>query len=449
MKGSIAGFFEPKSVAIVGASHHKGKVGNIIARNMLNFKGKLFFVNPNVKKVLGRKCVKSVLDVKEKIDLAVICVPKDFVLQTVEECGRKGIKSVAIITAGFSETGNKKEEQAILHAARKHGMRIIGPNCFGTVNPSIHLNSTFALNNIGKDSIAFVSQSGALGASIIDISASEGIGFSRMAFLGNELDVDFNEIISYLASDKDTKVILLYIESLKKGREFIEIAGKCRKPIIAIKSGTSIAGSRAALTHTGSLSGSAEIYNAAFQQAGVVIVDSITNALNAARFISFNDLKGKLKNVLILSNAGGAAVLTADYCEKLGLNVVQIPSTVLAKLNRILPAAWSKNNPIDMIGDADAKRYNDVLNLLSKENFFDALICLLTPQAMTQPYETAIFLKKFSEKSKKPVIASFIGGKRVKKASDYLNKNSILCFSEPKRCVEIISALKEWAGGSK
>jgi acetyl coenzyme A synthetase (ADP forming)-like protein len=443
MKNSVASFFEPKSVAIVGASHHKGKVGNIIARNMLGFKGKLFFVNPKPGKIFGKRCFKSVLDVKEKIDLAVICVPKDFVLQVVEQCAEKGIKAVTVITAGFSEVGNRKQEQSILNVARKHGMRILGPNCFGTVNPSIHLNSTFALNNVKKDSIGFVSQSGALGAAIIDLSATEGIGFSRMAFLGNESDIDFNEIIDYLDSDKDTKVILLYIESLKKGREFIEIAGKCRKSIIAIKSGTSIAGSRAALTHTGSLSGSAEIYNAAFRQAGVILADSLTNGIDIARFLSLNDLKKNLKNVLILSNAGGAAVLAADYCEKLGLDVVQIPPKVMEKLNKILPSAWSHNNPIDLIGDADAARYGAVLKLLAKEKFFDVLICLLTPQAMTQPYETAAYLKKFAEKLHKPVIASFIGGTRVEKAADYLNKNKILCFSEPKRCVEIIAALKE------
>ncbi|MBS3090776.1 CoA-binding protein [Candidatus Pacearchaeota archaeon] len=442
---NIRNFFEPKSVAIVGASHHKGKVGNIIAGNMLHFKGKLFFVNPNINKVLGKKCVKSVLDVKEKVDLAVICVPKNFVAQVIDECGKKGIKSAVIITAGFSEVGNKKQEQEVLQAAKKYGIRIIGPNCFGVVNPYLHLNSTFALNNVAKDSISFVSQSGALGASIIDISASEGLGFSRMAFLGNESDIDFNEVIEYLNSDKDTKVILLYIEALKKGKEFIEVAGKCRKPIIVIKSGSSLAGSRAALTHTGSLSGSAEIYNAAFKQAGVVIVDSITNALNLARFISLSkfDVKSKkIENVLILSNAGGAAVLSADYCEKEGLNVIQIPPNILEKLNRILPAAWSKNNPIDLMGDADAKRYKDALLLLEKENFFDVLICLLTPQAMTQPYETALALKKFAEKSRKPVLASFIGGRRVKRAADYLNKHKILFFSEPKRCVEIIAALK-------
>jgi len=346
---NIRNFFEPASVAVIGASHHEGKVGNIIAGNMLNFKGKLFFVNPSTSKVLGHACVKSVLDVKEKIDLAVICVPKDFVLQTVDECGRKGIKSVVIITAGFSEVGNKKQEQEILQAARKYGMRIIGPNCFGVVNPYLHLNSTFALNNIAKDSIAFVSQSGALGASIIDISASEGIGFSRMAFLGNGLDIDFNEVIEYLDSDKDTKVILLYIEALKNGKGFIDAAGKCRKPIIVIKSGTSMAGSRAALTHTGSLSGSADIYNAAFKQAGVILVDSITTALNLAKFVSSRKLDAgtKLRNVLILSNAGGAAVLSADYCEKAGLNVVQIPSNILEKLNKILSNSDISKDKID------------------------------------------------------------------------------------------------------
>ncbi|MFH0831996.1 MAG: acetate--CoA ligase family protein [archaeon] len=438
----IRNFFEPKSVAIIGASHDNNSVGNIITKNMLNFKGKLFLVNLHRKEILGRKCYPSVLEINEKIDLAIICVPKDFVIQVIDDCGKKGIKSVVIITAGFSEAGNRNQEQQIIPAAKKHGIRIIGPNCFGVVNSALNMNTTFALEEVIKGNIAFLSQSGALGSAIIDLASEEKIGFSKMAFLGNRIDIDFHELIEYLGNDKNTKVIVLYIESLKNGRKFIDAAMKCRKPIIAVKSGSTAAGSRAALTHTASIAGNSEIYNAAFRQAGVIEADSITKALDIAKFISQQKEISEIRNVAIISNAGGAGVLTADYCEKLGLNVVQLPSLIIEKLNEILPVAWSHNNPIDMLGDADALRYAAVLKLLENEKFFDALICLLTPQAMTQPYETAMALKKFSEKSGKPVIASFMGGRFIKKGAEFLGNSQIMCFQEPKRGVEILSALR-------
>jgi acetyltransferase len=438
---NVRNFFEPERVAIIGASHHEGSVGNIIAKNMRDFKGSLFFINPNIPELFGRKCLASVLDVKEKIDLAVIVVKPDIVLKVLKECGRKGIHSVIIITAGFSEVGNKKGENEILSIAKKFKIRIIGPNCFGTVNPYLHLNSTFALNNIREGGIAFISQSGALGAAIIDIAATENFGFSRMAFLGNECDIDFNEILGYVDSDKDTKTILLYIESLKKGGEFLKIAQKCTKPIVAVKAGTSSAGTMAALTHTGSLSGNAEIYKAAFRQSNVILADSLTQGIDIVRFLSSYGRK-KIKNAVIVSNAGGAAVLTADYCEKEGLNIPALSKSLTQKLNKILPQEWSHNNPIDMIGDATAERYEKVFSLLAEENFFDVLICVLTPQSMTQPMETAMKLKEFAEKTGKIAVACFIGGRRVEKAVRYLKGNNIFCFGEPKKCAELLSALK-------
>ena len=426
----------PKSVALIGASHKKGKVGNAIAKNLLKFRNS-FFVNPTLKILLGKKCYSSVLEITFPIDLAVIAVKADIVPAVLEECGKKKIKEAIIISAGFGEIGNVKAEQKIISIAKKYSIRILGPNCFGIINPYTQLNSTFASIPVKEGGIAFLSQSGALCSTVLDIASQQNLGFSFFASVGNMADLDFSDLIEMLDNDKKTKVIVAYIEALKpdSGRKFIDAAKKCSKQIIVLKAGISKAGAQTALTHTGSLASSYEIYKSAFREAGIIEAKSLTNALDKAKFLSSKKIE--LKNgVLVLSNAGGPAVLAADYCEEFGISLAKLPENTIERLNKVLPETWNKSNPIDIIGDADSLRYKNALAAL---NFnYDCLICILTPQEMSQPLETARFLMEFAKKSEKPVIAAFLGGKRISKASEMLNKNNIPCFSELRRAFKLV-----------
>ena len=306
---------------------------------------------------------------------------------------------------------------------------ILSSNCFGVVNPHINLDTTFAKTRVNKGGISFISQSGALWSAISDYSVKENFGFSKFAALGNMTDVSFEDLILYLDQDKLTKVIVLYIEVLRDGRKFMDIVKKCKKPIIAIKAGRSESGIKATLSHTGSLAGSYEIYKSAFRQCGVKLVDNITEAFDLARFLEKEKINGN--RVVIVTNAGGPGVLCADYCEEIKLNVVNLEKKFTDGLKLNIP--WSRRNPIDLVGDAMSDRYKEVFDKLSKENFYDILICVLTPQNMTDIEKIASELINFKKKSHKNVVACFMGGNSIKKAKELLNKNGILCFKEPKR----------------
>jgi len=437
----VKNLFEPKSVALIGASRFKGKVGNAVARNLLNFKGKTFFVNPKAKKIFGRKCYASVLDIPGKLDLAVIAIKSEIVSAVLEECGKKKVKAAVVITAGFSEIGNMEAEQQLIETAKKHGIRLLGPNCLGTINPYIDLNTTFISIPVERGNIAFVSQSGALCSAALDIALQEQIGFSFFASVGNMVDIDFAELIEMLNKDEKTKAIILYIEALKpeSGKKFIEVARSSSKPVIVIKAGISAAGAEAALTHTGSIATSYEVYKAAFRDAGIFEAKSLTNALDVAKFLTQNK---KPSSIVVLSNAGGPAVLAADYCDQEKLKLAKLPQNVIDALNKALPATWSHHNPIDIVGDANAARYAAALNQLQGK-WYDCLLCILTPQEMSQPLETAHVLVDFARKTKKTVIAAFLGGKRVSKASALLNQHNILCFPELKRVVDVLAVASQ------
>lgn len=427
-----------KSVALIGASKHKGKVGNAIAKNLLKFKSS-FFVNPNEQDIFGKKCYPSILDIKNEIDMVIIAVKPEVIPNILEECGKKKVKTAIIITAGFSESGEsgKKAEQNLIDIAKKYNIKILGPNCFGIINPYAGLNATFASIPARKGDVAFISQSGALCSAVLDIASQENLGFSFFASVGNMSDINFTDLIEMLDKDENTKAIILYIEALKpeSGKKFIEATKICGKPIVVLKAGISKAGAKTALTHTGSLASDYEIYKAAFKEAGILEAKSLTNALDKAMFFSKNEIKGE--GILIISNAGGPAVLAADYCEELNVKLADMPKNVIENLNNVLPPMWNKSNPIDIVGDADAERYNRALSQL---NFnYGCLVCILTPQEMSQPMETAKILLDFKKKSKKPVIAAFMGGERISNAAKFLNENGILCFPELRRVIKVLS----------
>ncbi|MDD5417858.1 MAG: CoA-binding protein [Candidatus Nanoarchaeia archaeon] len=440
----INSFFSPSSVAVIGASRHPGKVGYEVLRNISNKKIKVYPVNPAAKVIMGEKVYASVLDIKGVVDLAVVCIPAEFVPQVVEECGKKNIKNIIIISAGFSEVGQhgKEMEDKVLKIAKKYKIRIVGPNCLGVIVPKSELNASFFSDIPCVGETAFISQSGALGVAILDWSLKSNFCFSGFVSVGNMADVSFSELIEYFGNDKNTKVIALYIESVKKGKEFMEVCRKVskKKPIIILKAGETEEGVKAASSHTGALAGNYKVYEAAFKQVGAVQVETLEELFTTAEITTKQGIP-KGKRVCVLTNAGGPGVLCADALAQNKLNIVAIPSDIKSKLNELLPKSWSKNNPIDVIGDAKADRYKHVLEIFSQNPFFDILICILTPQSMTEPEKTAELLVGFNKKTKIPCFASFIGGNKIEKAEKILKENNIPNFFDPNKIAKSLGKM--------
>jgi acetyltransferase len=437
---SIKGLFEAKSVAVIGASHQAHKVGHDIFRNLLGSKKKVYPVNPNARKILGKRCYSSVLDIKDKVELAIIAVPAKIVPRVMLDCAKKEIRDVIIISAGFSETGNSELEQEILRTAKKYGIRILGPNCIGVIDTAQKFNATFFNKMPIKGHIGFISQSGALGVAVLDWAIKKNIGFSKFISVGNMSDIDMYELIDYLNEDKDTKAICIYIESLKKGKEFISSAKRAKKPIIALKAGTTAGGEKAAASHTGALATDNAIYDGAFRQCGVTRADTLTQLFEVAEAHVTGTCPLRLR-ALIITNAGGPGVMASDSFENNGIEIAKLPDNILKTLNKKMPAEWSHNNPIDIVGDALPERYKAVLDIVEKESFYDFIFLILTPQTMTEPDKVAQVLVEFHNRTKKQCFACVMGGRSVDKAKNILNKNSILNFEEPEYGSEVISRI--------
>lgn len=419
MKKELKNFFEPEAIAVIGASDNPKKVGNSLMKNLTNYKGKIIPINPNHKEIFGKKCYPEVNNYEGEIDLAIIAIPSQFVLESVRECGEKGIKEIIIISSGFSEVGNFELEKKLTEICEKYRINLLGPNCFGVANPHKNLDITFSKTSAQKGEIAFISQSGALWSYVSDYSIDK-VGFSGFVSLGNMAGLNFSDFIEYFENDKNTKTIILYIERLKDGKKFIETCKKSKKLIIAIKSGKSEKGSKAAISHTGSLATDFKVYQGAFKQAGVKSADCLFSALNFSRM----KIKPKGKKVLIITNAGGAGALETDSCFEKGLDIID------------LPEKFKLNNPIDLLGTAVAQDYENFLNKIEKENFYDSVIVLLTPQKMTEPEKTAEAIVKFSKT--KCVVACFLGGKTLEKARKILEDNDVPCLEQIGQASEIL-----------
>lgn len=420
----MKGLLSPKSIAVVGASRSPEKIGHSLVANLKNFKGRLYPVNPFAKSILGFRCYKSVLDIPASIDAVLIAIPARNVPPVVQECVDKKIKNIIIITAGFSEAGNKEDEKKILEII-KGKARVLGPNCFGIVNTQEGIDTTFALVTPLKGDVAFISQGGGVLATVAFYSIMYNFGFSYFVSLGNMLDLDFIDFIEYFNKDPRTRAMILYIERLNDGNKFIEVAKKCKKPIIAIKAGRSKAGKRAALSHTGSLAGDYEVYKAAFRQCGITLVNTITEAFNKAKY--YQELKGN--RIVIVSNAGAPGTLSADYCDQHGLEVAKLPKNL--KLDK-LPAAWSRNNPMDIIGDADAARFKYVFDELYKHKyFFDGAVVIVGQQKTIDIFATAREIVKFYKRLKKPLVVCWM----TNADKSILEKAGIHCFFEPEEAI--------------
>ena len=432
--------FEPKSIAVVGASRHKGKVGYDIFKNLLSSRKKVYPVNPNAKKICGRIVYSSLLDIKDKIDLVVIVVPAKFVPSVLEECGKKKIKNAIIISAGFSETGNEELEKEIVGISAKYNIRFLGPNCLGVINSHQNMNSTFFSKMPSKGNIAFVSQSGALGVAVLDWLIKNKLGLSSFVSVGNMTDINFSEIIQYLDKDKKTSVICLYIESLKDGKRFLEVVSKTKKPVIVLKGGMTETGQKAAATHTAALASEAGVYSGAFKQCNAIQVNSLYELFELARYLS-NKKAPKGNRGLIITNAGGVGVLTSDAFEMNNIQIAKLPDRIIKKLDKVLPQEWSKSNPVDIVGDATPERYKDILNAVKNEKFYDFIFLALTPQSMTNPTKVAEILIDFHKKTNIPCFGCFMGGELIAKSKLILKRNDILNFKEPFYGVEIISKM--------
>jgi acetyltransferase len=429
-------FFTPNTVAVIGATDREGSVGRTVLANLRSgaFRGKVYAVNPNRKEVLGQPSFPSVSALPEKPDLAVIVTPAPTVPGVVRDCVNAGTRSGIVISAGFRELGPRGAalEQQIQTELRRGEMRLVGPNCLGMMNPRLGLNATFARDIALPGNVAFLSQSGALLTAILDWAAQEEVGFSAIISTGSMLDVGWGDLISFFGEDPETKSILLYMESVGQARAFLSAAREVAlsKPIIAIKAGRSEAAAHAASSHTGALTGSDEVYDAAFRRCGVLRVQSISDLFYMAETLG-KQPRPRGPRLTILTNAGGPGVLATDALMATGGELAPLPQPTFDALNNILPPHWSRNNPIDILGDADPDRYARALEIAIDNPESDGLLVILAPQGMTDPAHVAGGLKPYAKGKGKPVLASWMGGKAVAEGEAILNSAGIPTFPFP------------------
>jgi acetyltransferase len=443
-------FFAPKTVAVVGATETAGSVGRTIFRNLAGspFGGTVFPVNPKRLSVLGVKAYKHISELPEPADLAVIVTPAATVPGIVHDCAEAGVRGAIVISAGFKETGpaGLELERQTLAEARRGNLRIVGPNCLGVMSPLTGLNATFAAAMARPGNVGFISQSGALCTAILDWSLREMVGFSAFVSVGSMLDVGWGDLIYYLGNDPRTRSIVIYMESIGDARGFLSAAREValNKPIIVIKAGRSEAAAKAAASHTRSLAGSDEVLEAAFRRSGVLRVNSIADLFYMAETLS-KQPSPKGPRLTILTNAGGPGVLATDALVASGGQLAELSPEALASLNQILPTAWSHNNPIDVLGDASPERYAKAVEIAAKDPHSDGLLVVLTPQAMTDPTETAERLKPYAELEGKPILASWMGGADVAAGIAILNQARIPTFQFPDTAVRAFTYMWRWA----
>jgi acetyl coenzyme A synthetase (ADP forming)-like protein len=447
---SLDALFAPKSIAVIGASNRQGSVGKAVFTNILlnQYAGTVYPVNPKEHSISGVRAYSSVQDLPESVDVAVVIVPAAVVPSVTEECGKKGVKGLIVISAGFKEVGEDgaKLEREVSSIAQKYSMRMVGPNCLGTINtdPTVRLNASFASQMPVEGSIAFASQSGALGEAVIDYAAGEGIGFSKFISVGNKADVNENDILEYLRTDAKTRVILLYIEDIVDGRKFVDTVTRVtqEKPIIAVKAGVSPEGAKAASSHTGALAGSDEAYNAILRQSGVIRVESIIDLFDYARAFA-KQPRPRGNRVAIITNGGGPGIMATDASIRYGLQISQFSEATKAKLRAGLPKEASVNNPIDLIGDAQADRYELALQALQDDSV-DCGLVLLTPQAMVDLKKVAETIASTGPRSGKTILTSILGLTDITPAVQVLESNSIPHYIFPESAVRALAAMYEY-----
>ncbi len=428
------GLLNIRSIAVVGASPDPGKVGYAVVRNLLAFPGNLYPVNPKHEIILGRKTYPSLTALPERVDAAVIAVPARSVAQIVEEAGSRKIPLAIVLSSGFREAGEEGRgfEEDLIAISRRTGTRIMGPNCLGLMIPGAGINTTFDPVSARPGTIAFISQSGAIITTIVDWSLPEGIGFSSVISVGNQADLAIEDFARYAGSDPSTRAIILYIEQILNGKRFLDIMQDTtiKKPVVAVKAGSSGKGQRAAASHTGSLAGSYEVYMAAFRQAGVIAVNSIRDAFQTAELLASESYPKGIRAVVI-SNAGGFAVLSSDYAERYCVDLIEFSETLLKELDAVMPANWSRANPIDMVGDSGADRYARAFDVMIRnQDLWDIAFVIAVPSAISDPIRVANELVRFSKHTHKMIVGCLIGGDSMKTPMRILRDASIPNFPE-------------------
>jgi len=438
----------PKSVAVVGASSTPGKIGHTVLKNLKEsgYQGGVFPVNPKAEEILGYRCYSSILDVEEPIDAAIIVIPAKYVSDIVDQCGKKGVKGLLVITSGFSEVGLGDLEKELVTKAHSYGMRILGPNIVGLLSNSDKFNGSFAPFLPFEGTASLVSQSGALLIGIDAATYMRGIGFDKLVSIGNMSDVNFSDMIEWLNTDKNTTCISLYVEGFKDGRRIIDVGKRTEKPIIALKAGVSAHGAAAAASHTGSLAGSENIYKSAFKQAGIIQAEDLDNLFDRTLALSLQPpMEGE--NVLIITNGGGVGVLGTDAAEKYGIPMHFAPEEVQEDLKKYMPTFGSAKNPVDLTGMAGNDWYHDSVKSAYEHEWVDGLVILYCETAMTDPQGIAESIHKAvcnKDITRKPVSVSFVGGERSEKAMHWLVKNGIPAYSAPDVALNAMAALREY-----
>jgi acetyl coenzyme A synthetase (ADP forming)-like protein len=421
--------FHPQSIAVIGASGDPEKIGYAVFRNLLSFPGSLYPVNPGHQEILGKPAFARVADIPGPVDMGVIAVRAPLVPGIIEELAEHGARLAIIISSGFREIGKDGEEleNTIMTSARKSGMRIIGPNCLGIVLPHQNINTTFDPVSPRKGHIAFISQSGAIITTIVDWSVPEEIGFSAVISVGNQLDLGFIDFLRYTGWQDETRAVILYIEEVKEGRAFLDMVKEIsrKKPVIVLKSGSSAIGKRAASSHTGSLAGDFEVYLAAFRQAGAISVFSIREAFDVAELLASEGYPAG-NRALVITAAGGFAVLASDYAERFGIDLPPLSPELTSELDRFLPAIWNRSNPIDIIGDGGAERYARVFDILIRyQDEWDIAVVIAVPSAVIDPAHLAQEIARFSKNTHKMTVGCLVGGDSMKRGMRILRHNHI------------------------
>lgn len=447
---NIESIMSPRSIAVVGATNRAGSVGQAVFHNLLRagFEGILYPVNPKARHVNGVKAYPCLGDIPDEVDLAVVIVPPDLVKQMLEEAGRKQVKGAVVITAGFKEIGGQgvELERSLTAVAKEYGIRMIGPNCLGIINNNakVRMNASFAQKMPKAGNIAFISQSGALCTAVLDYAEGRNIGFSKFISFGNKADVNEIDLLHYLKEDQDTQVILMYLEDITHGREFLEtareITWKARKPMLAIKSGRSVEGARAAASHTGSLAGSDSTYDAIFQQSGIQRVEGVNELFHYALAFARQPVP-KGNRIAIVTNAGGPGIMATDAAIRHNLSIATLSEKTRAELKKTLPPTASIQNPVDVIGDATHERYEVAIRQILLDPNVDGAIVILSPQAMNDPLATAKIVPRVLKGIDKPVLCSFMGIVDVSEGTHYLEQHGIPNYAFPEAAVRAMAAM--------
>ncbi len=449
MDDVLTGLLRPKGIAIVGASATPGKIGHTVVKNLIDggYKDGIYPINPTADEILGYKVYKSVLDVPDPIDAAVLTIPAKFVMDTVKECGEKGIKGLIVITSGFSEVGEVELEKELVRLANSYGMRVLGPNIVGTLSNSDKLNASFAPFLPLEGTSSLVSQSGALLIAIDAITYTRRIGFDKLISIGNMSDVNIADTVGWLNEDESTKCITLYIEGLKDGRRFINECAKAKKPIVVLKAGVSEHGAVAAASHTGSLAGARHIYGAAFEQAGAIQATDLSDLFNSTLALSLQPpMRGE--NLLIITNGGGVGVLATDSAEAAGIPLKFAPESVQEEFKKHMPSFGSAKNPVDLTGMAGNDWYFDTTKFALSHDWVDGLIVLYCETAITNPMEIAQSLYNAIKETGitgKPITTSFVGGERSDSAMQWLVENGVPAYNDPDLAVKAMGTLREYS----